>query len=137
MVSDVGVILGAGYTEAGDDADEWNVGADLDIGAFGLGLVYTAANSDTLDADSDTWVVGGDYTVGPYKLGLSYLNADADIGTDLNGDLDRYTGGVVYTYGPGMTFRGSVAYTEADVRAGSLAADEDATTVTVGTQINF
>ncbi|MCB9985696.1 MAG: porin [Micavibrio sp.] len=126
MVSNVGVILGAGYADGGNDVDEWNVGADLDIGAFGLGAIYTNLDEDS--NDTDTWVVGGDYTVGPYKLGLSYLNENDDDDTI---DLDRYTGGVVYTYGPGMTFRGSVAYTEEDE------SDEDATTVTVGTQINF
>ncbi|MDD3020318.1 MAG: porin [Alphaproteobacteria bacterium] len=128
MVSNVGVIVGAGYTATNNDVDEWNVGADLDIGAFGLGAVYTTMENNT--ADTDTWVVGGDYTVGPYKLGLSYLNAETD-GNAL--DVERYTGGVVYTYGPGMTFRGSVAYTEDNDAAG----DPDATTVTLGTQINF
>ena len=126
MVSDVGVILGAGYADGGDNTDEWNVGADLDIGAFGLGLVYT--ETEVASVESDTWVVGGDYTVGPYKLGISYLNTDDDADTY---DVARFTGGVVYTYGPGMTFRGSIAYTDDDV------SDEDATTVTVGTQINF
>ncbi|MDY0029811.1 MAG: porin [Pseudobdellovibrionaceae bacterium] len=132
MVSNVGVILGAGYADAGDDAQEWNVGVDLDIGAFGLGVVYTEAESDAIDMESDTWVVGGDYTVGPYKLGLSYLNNDVEVGSTDVYDLNRYTGGVVYTYGPGMTFRGSVAYYDE-----SELFDEDATTVTVGTQINF
>ncbi|OIN87190.1 MAG: hypothetical protein AUJ12_02910 [Alphaproteobacteria bacterium CG1_02_46_17] len=136
MVSNVGVIVGAGYTSTNNETDEWNVGADLDIGAFGLGAVYTTnqTKAGTVDVDLDTWVVGGDYTFGPYKLGLSYLSAEGDAGSLINGDLDRYTGGVVYTYGPGMTFRGSVAYTEADF---STAADQDATTVTLGTQINF
>ncbi len=132
MVSNVGVILGAGYADAGDDAQEWNIGADLDIGAFGFGVVYTEAESDAIDMESDTWVVGGDYTVGPYKLGLSYLNNDVELGSTDVYDLDRYTGGVVYTYGPGMTFRGSVAYYDE-----SELFDDDATTVTIGTQINF
>lgn len=127
MVQNVGVILGAGYTSANNDVEEWNAGVDLDIGAFGLGAIYT--NFDDNTSDVDTWVVGGDYTTGPYKLGISYLNEDGD--DEIN--LDRYTGGVVYTYGPGMTFRGSVAYTERD----DSTVDDDATTVTLGTQINF
>jgi outer membrane protein OmpU len=137
MVSDVGVIVGAGYTTANNDVDEWNVGADLDIGAFGLGVVYTSFNNDAAtvssesDIDSDTWVVGGDYTTGPFKLGVSYLNYDEETASVESADADRVTGGVVYTYGPGMTFRGSIARTDEDV------ADVDATTVTVGTQINF
>lgn len=137
----VGVILGAGYsmanqeisTPVNDDFQEWNVGADFDIGAFGLGAVYTENNnaSDTEDTN-ETWVVGGDYTTGPFKLGVSYLNNEEDLGVD--SDTDRYAAGVVYTYGPGMTFRGSVGYLDQN---NTGAADQDATTVTVGTQINF
>ena len=117
-----------------DDFAGWNVGADLDIGAFGLGVIYTENNNaaDTFDKN-ETWVVGGDYTTGPFKLGASYLNNDSDaLGFD--SETDRYTAGVVYSYGPGMTFRGSVGYNDVD---GSTTGDDDATTVTVGTQINF
>ena len=124
MVGTVGVIAGAGYTTTSESNNEWNTGVDLDIGAFGLGAIYTEQSNDTT-ADQDTWVVGGDYTTGPFKIGASYLNKDIDAGTE----TDRYTGGVTYSYGPGMTFRGSVGYTD----AGSA----DATTATVGTQINF
>lgn len=130
MVGTVGVIAGAGYTTTSEDNTEWNTGLDLDIGAFGLGAIYTEQdNSNT--ADQETIVLGADYTTGPFKVGASYLNNDVDAGTE----TDRYTGGVVYTYGPGMTFRGSVGYTDADAVA--AAADADATTVTVGTQVNF
>jgi predicted porin len=53
QVSNVGVIAGAGYTAADletaaagdDDFQEWNVGVDLDIGAFGLGAIYTENNN--------------------------------------------------------------------------------------------
>ena len=138
----VGVILGAGYTGASvetdvagtDDFQEWNVGADFDIGAFGVGAIYTENNNGSdVDDENETWVVGGDYTTGPFKLGVSYLNNEEDLGVDT--ETDRYTAGVVYSYGPGMTFRGSVGYTEVDGLA--AATDDDATTVTVGTQINF
>lgn len=139
----VGVILGAGYTHGSqeidtptnDDFQEWNVGADFDIGAFGVGAIYTENNngSDTEDKN-ETWVVGADYTTGPFKLGISYLNNEEDLGADT--DTDRYAAGVVYTYGPGMTFRGSVGYREVDGAVG-YGGDDDATTVTLGTQVNF
>lgn len=141
QVSNVGVIVGAGYTTADletaaagdDDFQEWNVGADLDIGAFGVGAIYTENNnSDDSEDENDTWVLGVDYTTGPFKVGASYLNNDEDLGTDT--ETDRYAVGVGYTYGPGMTFRGSVGYLDQDVAGAS---DEEATTVTVGTQINF
>ncbi|MBP7720897.1 MAG: hypothetical protein KA155_00005, partial [Alphaproteobacteria bacterium] len=54
-------------------------------------------------------------------------------------EVDRYTGGVVYTYGPGMTFRGSISHAEFENVAGITggATDADATSVVIGTQINF
>jgi outer membrane protein OmpU len=141
MVGNVGVIAGAGYTTANeegngagvDDFQEWNVGVDLDIGAFGVGALYTENNnSSSAEDENETWVVGVDYTTGPFKIGASYLNNDEDLATDT--DTDRFAAGVIYTYGPGMTFRGSIGYQEQD-NAG--AADTDATVVSVGTQINF
>ena len=137
LVGSVGVIVGGGYAATTQDADQWNAGLDLDIGAFGIGAVYrdsTAGNAgaSVITDDNKTWAVGADYTTGPFKLGVSYLNSDTDA---TNAVTDRYAAGVVYSYGPGMTFRGSVGYTQADnVTAGD---DDDATTVTFGTQINF
>lgn len=136
MVGSVGLIAGAGYALTSHDVDQWNAGVDLDIGAFGLGAVYRDTNgevgSTVATTDSKTWGVGTDYTTGPFKVGASYLNNDS---TAVDSVSDRYAAGVVYTYGPGMTFRGSVNYTEADnVSAGT---NDDATTVSVGTQINF
>lgn len=132
--NNVGMILGAGYTWADSDTDEWNVGADLDMGPFGLGAVYTEFNVDDVlpgvDFESQTWVAGVDYTTGPFKIGASYLNNEVD---DVI-ETDRYTGGVVYTYGPGMSFRGSVSYADFDVDGGG---DADAISALVGTQINF
>lgn len=141
--NNVGVIAGAGYTSATrevetagqDDFNEWNVGLDLDIGAFGLGAIYTENNLavDTRDTN-ETWVVGGDYTTGPFKIGASYLNNERDL-TATTLETDRYTGGVTYTYGPGMSFRGSVSYADFDESAANT--DADATSVLLGTQINF
>lgn len=125
MVGSVGLIAGAGYTTTTEQDREWNVGADLDIGAFGVGAVYTKQNDDGATDGSKTWVLGADYTTGPFKLGASYLNGT----TEADVDTDRYAAGVTYSYGPGMTFRGSLGYTEVG--------NNDATTATVGTQINF
>jgi outer membrane protein OmpU len=155
--NNVGVILGAGYSNSqledeavdgvgGDfteDRQAWNVGADFDIGPFGLGAAYVSDNQGESDLDGvaggdtadeeETWVLGADYTTGPFKLGASYMNKDNTLGLD-GIDTDRYSGGVTYTYGPGMTFRGSVGYVDHEADGGD---DEDATYVTVGTQINF
>lgn len=142
---EVGFTFGAGYTDVqredettatNDDFTEWNVGLDLNWSAFGLGVVYTENNNglDTTD-NNETMVVGVDYTTGAYKLGASWLNNETDVnGATSEVETDRYTGGVVYTYGPGMTFRGSISYVEHDVQG---AADVEATSVLLGTQINF
>lgn len=138
--NNIGFALGAGYTHvendtagAGqDDIQQWNVGADFDIGAFGLGAIYTETNNvGGVDGqDADTYVVGADYTTGPFQFGASYFNADADT----IGDLDRYTGGVIYTVTQGLTLRGSVSYVDADATTG---ADQSATSVLGGIQFNF
>ena len=136
-----GLTLGAGYTHvdleddaAGlDDRDAWNVGAAVTFGGFGLGAVYTEDNNGTdPDLESDIIVLGADYTTGPWKLGASWYNADQEqVGDDL--ETDRFSGGVTYTYGPGMTFRGSVHYIDHEEGA----ADMDATSFLLGTQVNF
>lgn len=142
QMDNVGFTFGGGYSHADleasatgyDDFKEWNVGLDVDVAAFGLGVVYTENNNGfDVNDENETWVVGADYTTGPFKLGASYLNNENDAigGVDL--ETDRYTGGVVYTYGPGMTFRGSISHLEHEVTG----ADFDATSVMLGTQINF
>ncbi len=163
--NNIGIIAGAGYTHVDleeqigaqalndntDDRTVWNAGLDLDIGPFGVGVAYLnddfgdrALSATTEQEDEETWVVGVDYTTGPFKLGASYMNQDgaANI-TGASGDdgveVDRYTGGVVYTYGPGMTFRGSISHAEFENVAGIAggSTDADATSVVIGTQINF
>lgn len=136
----VGVIAGAGYsygnTQGGtpgtgvNDREIWNVGLDLDISAFGIGASYTNDNNASDDNDVDTLVVGADYTNGPFKVGASYLNQDTDNSTE----IDRYTGGVTYEYGPGMSFRGSVQYVDQNNTGSS---DANGTAVLLGTMVKF
>lgn len=160
MVGDVGVTIGGGYTHANledenavdgiagllDDASAWNAGIDLNWGAFGLGAAYLDREHGwDLDADETVWVVGVDYTTGPYKLGASYYSneqeLDGIVGAANSGDfeMDRWTAGVTYTYGPGMTFRGSVGFVNYEVPNTLIAVnnESDATFVMLGTQINF
>jgi outer membrane protein OmpU len=141
--NNVGFALGGGYTMGDverdvvaatnvEDFEEWNIGADFDIGAFGLGAVYTeqdgTANGNT-DED-ETWVVGADYTTGPFVFGASYLNQDANNEAI---DTDRYAGGVVYTVTQGLTLRGSINFVDHEVGN----SDFDATSVMGGVQFNF
>lgn len=137
MIGTVGIAAGSGYETSTEGDRLWNVGVNAGVGAFGLGAVYLKGNADETSADSvlvddsRTWVLGADYTTGPFKLGASYTNND----TDNFGQVDRFAAGVVYTYGPGMTFRGSVGYS--DLNGDTGVADQDATTATIGTQVNF
>ncbi|MFK7839277.1 MAG: porin [Bdellovibrionales bacterium] len=142
--NNVGVIAGAGYSHGdnenesatGDDREAFNLGLDLDIGPFGLGAVYTEDNGARDGAgndDEETIVIGADYTTGPFKLGVSYLNIDNLFAVE-DAEVDRYSGGVTYTYGPGMTFRGSIGFVDAENAGGT---DADATYITLGTQVNF
>lgn len=121
-----------------DDREAWNVGIDLDWKAFGLGAIYTEDDNGISgdEFESQTWVVGLDYTTGPFKLGASYYAQDHNVaGAELN--TDRWTGGVIYTYGPGMTFRGSVSYVDFDEDVGFAGSSADATSVLLGTQLDF
>lgn len=135
----VGVIAGAGYSlgsvekdadNSGDDRQVWNIALDLDIGPFGVGAIYMDDNQAANNSDLTTIVVGVDYTTGPFKIGASYLNADTDNGVE----YDRYTAGVVYEYGPGLTFRGSIQQLEQDNTTGSNA---DGTAILLGTKVVF
>ena len=148
MFEEVGFAFGFGYTTADleanpstatlDDREAWNAGLDLDFGPIGAGVVYKeddfGDNSAAGFDDEEIWVLGVDYTTGPYKLGASYLNAD-NFGGVADDEVERYAAGVTYTYGPGMTFRGSLNFLETD--DGGSTDDADATTLLLGTQINF
>jgi predicted porin len=141
---DVDAVVAPGYTAGDivlatfDDREAWDVGLDLDWKAFGLGAAYTVDDNGVSgdEFETKTWVVGADYTTGPFKLGATYYNQDQNVATaEVN--TDRYTGGVVYTYGPGMTFRGSVSYVDFDENIGYANSSADATSVLLGTQIDF
>jgi outer membrane protein OmpU len=145
---EVGLAIGGGYTlvelednastAAGrDDRDVWNVGLDVDFRDFGLGAVYKSDDQENLgeDRERDTIVVGADYTMGAVKIGGSWLNEQEDLSASTEIDTDRFTGGAVYEFGPGVTFRGSVSYIYHDMPQG--AKDIDGTAVLLGTQVNF
>jgi outer membrane protein OmpU len=142
------IALGAGYSTAEqeveaaaeDDLQTWNVGANIGYGAFGLGAAYLSTNNavggTAADDDTDTYVVGADYTIGAYKLGVSYLNQQNENATN-DQEIDRWTAGTVYEWGPGMTFRGSVQYQDAENVGGTATADRDGTQFALGTQLTF
>jgi len=142
--SGVGVTAGAGYSHADgvgvvSDMKAYNVGVDLDISNFGVGVAYLKQDDVTFFATDDirTWVAGVDYQLGAYKLGLSYLDEkDETLGAAAQ-KSKRWTTGASYSYGPGMSFRGSLSYIDVENQFGAANVDNDGFEVLVGTQINF
>jgi predicted porin len=146
------IALGGGFTNMDreitnanqDDRTVWNVGADFDWGPFGLGAYYMEDdNGVNSNGDVEVFTIGVDYHTGPYKFGASYYNRDtesaagAGVLTAANDlEVSRWTGGVTYEYGPGMSFRGAIAFVEGE---SDVAGDDerDGYQITVGTQINF
>jgi outer membrane protein OmpU len=158
-----------------DGPKTWNVGGNIGMAGFNLGAIYkeskvedevyaatTAFGTETVEAK--TYVVGLGYDNGPYHLGGSYqYDKTTDPGFDTALASGNWTPGAVYketkftlgggyTYAPGMTFRGAVAWgkLEADstgVGAGDAAngntaaqynsPSNDFTQVTLGTAIAF
>lgn len=145
----VGLALGAGYGRASTELDgaagtigsdsrtQWNVAATANFAAFDFGAAYTDDNNG-IDSDGDvtTWVLGAGWDNGPYHLGVSYLSSEYEVGAGVEEtDAERYTLGGTYTFGPGMSFRGAVAFGEVD--ATGNANDADFTQITLGTDISF
>lgn len=148
---EIDIAFGAGYslvsqevdTTANDDRQVWNVGLDLNWGPFGLGGAYiTDNNGIESDSDSKAFVLGLDYITGPYTFGASYYDRKVEGASGLvtsagnEFEVTRWTGGVSYEYGPGMSFRGSLAFIEGE---SENAGDEerDGYQISVGTQIDF
>lgn len=162
-----------------DGLTQWNAGLNLAFSGFSLGGSYLRAetsmldNIDSLDGaggvasqvsmdiEQETWVIGAAYDNGPWHVGTSYLNqnisrdasgavaADGEVSA-VDAETQRYTIGGGYTFGPGMTFRGAVAWGEFEDAArlndagvaldglGAVAAtSQDFSQVTVGTDIQF
>lgn len=157
-----GVSVGAGYSTAElqtatpaaspatsltDDVQTWNAGLNVAFQGFSVGGAYvkTKADQDATSTipgvqggDSKVWVVGAAWDNGPYHVGASYLNGEVDfvdgtVPAAGTAEADRYTVGAGYTYGPGMSFRGAIAFGDTEIAG----VEEDFTQVTVGTDIQF
>lgn len=155
-----GLSIGAGYStaeieqdgnaagELRDSTDTWNVGGNVAFGAFSVGAAYLSNETSfdlgggvggpSIDQESETWVAGAAWDNGPYHVGASYITNELDnvLGSTDDIETERYTVGGGYTYGPGMTFRGAVAFGEIDASTGT-ADSNDFTQVTIGTDVQF
>ncbi|MFA7276922.1 MAG: porin [Pseudobdellovibrionaceae bacterium] len=128
--------VGAGYTQAqvetgsADDRQAWNVGLDLDIGAWGVGAAYQVDDLGDANDDVKYTVVGIDYDLGSVVLGASYYNKNDDVNTV---ELDRYSVGANYKVATGIGLRGSVGYYDVE----DVNSDAQATAILIGTDIKF
>lgn len=131
--------IGMGYTVA-EQRELFNTALDLDIGDFGVGVVYTYDNFDESAPVSGAvrqrqYLLGVDYTLGRYVLAGTYLDQENEFDS---GDIqtDRYTGGVTYKYGPGVDFHGVVTHINHRVDT-ALGNDVEGTSLMLGTSIAF
>lgn len=142
----VGISVGAGYATAdntvaaGGEPEGWNVGFNVAWNAFSFGAVYLeedeADAAATPDLETTTWVVGAAWDNGPWHVGASYLNREDELaGADVESYKATIGGG--YTFGPGMTFRGALAWGEAPVTVAGVTGEEEFTQFTIGTDISF
>lgn len=144
-----GISFGGGYstsenpTSGGREPEGWNTGLSISWNQFSLGGAYLSEDEIyTDDIETTTWVVGAAWDNGPYHVGASYLARKDEVPTFGDQDSWKAAIGAGYAFGPGMTFRGAVAFGEAanaETAAGVLTAVEttDFTQVTLGTDISF
>ncbi len=157
-----GISAGLGYASASptgnpgvglfgsDDFQSWDAGLNVSFNDFSVGVAYLNADTGVQEAagagnsaEIETWTVGAAWDNGPYHLGATWYNTQ--LGNNVYGlalagtrdvEIDRYTVGGGYTYGPGMTFRGSVAFGNVDSST-AAANDTDFVQVGIGTDVNF
>jgi hypothetical protein len=149
-----------------DGVKTWSLGTSVSFSGFSLGGGYKvgetsrtaqtiiatdlAANIFSGDVTNKTWNVGAGWDNGPYHAGASYLHSNIDldaVGLAANaatGSIaaSSYTTskaavGGGYTFGPGMTFRGAVAWGKFNAPGTGAANDNRFTQVTLGTDIQF
>jgi hypothetical protein len=150
----VGLSFGAGYGKASleltngapatvgsDDRTQWNLAAAATWNQFSGGVSYKEDNFGIaggagLFDQEETWVFGLAWDNGPWHAGASWMNSDYKYTGATDVEYDRYTVGGGYEFGPGMSFRGAVAFGSLDNNA-AAADNRDFTQVTLGTEVNF
>lgn len=143
----VGISVGGGYSTvdntvaAGAEPEAFNLGFNLAWNQFSFGGSWLD-EEDSFDGpapvvgqETTTWVLGAAWDNGPYHVGGSWLQREDELAA-ASSDSYKATLGGGYTFGPGMTFRGAVAFGETFVGAVG-GAETDFTQVTIGTDIQF
>lgn len=143
----IGLSFGGGYSTVdntvatGAEPETFNVGFNLAWNQFSFGGSWldeddaVFAGAGVAGQEATTWVLGAAWDNGPYHVGASYLEREDELAA-ASSDSYKATIGGGYTFGPGMTFRGAVAFGEAATGAVG-AAETDFTQITLGTDIQF
>jgi len=164
-----------------DGVKGYNLGANVMFQNFSLGGAYLVSETNVsalivdtdltsvrnADVEGETYVIGAAYDNGPYHVGVSYLDQTVTrdaisntLASDANNraytgaekNFDRLTLGGGYSFGPGITFRGSVAWGEVETKGKAVAAPaggtvinpdggtyakRDFTQIAIGTDVKF
>ena len=134
--------LGFGYTAVdneltGREPSGFNLGANVGFGAFTIGAAYDKLDMDLANSDSEAYALGVNYQMNEATtLGASYFHGAREMGAGVADDkLTRILVGGAYSYGPGMTFNGSVQHFELE---SATATDEnDGWALVLGTCVSF
>lgn len=127
-------------TAATEDLRAWNVGGALTWHGFTFGGSY-GSWGDSLQAagtnndDSDYWTVGLAYDFGPFGASATYLNSQVEQAGGGDNEFDNIALGLDYMLAPGLVPYVEVNFFEFD--DATPGADNDGTSVLVGTQLTF
>jgi len=148
-----GVSAGTGSNTVGTPATDQELcsfGSKVSAGAYGFAAGYGFANHDvpsTQFANDRQWVdVGAFYNFGAWQVSGGALYLLDEEGFDRHGEVYVYSGSVNFDVAPGLAIQGGVSHhviedttLTPDNFSGSQSGlvDNEATTFTLSTQVNF
>jgi len=148
--SGVSLEAGAGYSRASIEQDlnaavdssspaMYNVGANVGFSGWKVGAAYTHNNNKQAGANNTdkSYVFGVSYEMGAYNLGASYFHNTQEDGAATKDKLKRIVAGATYTYGPGLTFKGSVHHYNYSDGGNAVANENKGWAIVLGTGVNF
>ena len=133
-----------------NEQKDYQVGVNLDIGNFAVGVVgeYYQDFIDQGPSDLDRWVagIGAAYTIDAWTLGVQYSHLDQNSNNSATADefqQDRVTLTGNYALGPGINLDGELGYTwiDTDPENGTVNGTDvdnyDALEIGIGTNFQF
>ena len=143
---DIGAYAGyaAGDLEVSDpaaeDQNQWGLGFEVGYAGFTFGAEYKEDDqgSSGRNTDRTDWAVGLAYGQGPWTVGVQYVNAEVEEGDGLGEDeTEGFQVGGTYNLGPGVLLTGGVTIWDVRDNLDDPASENDATSVIIGTIIEF